>query len=240
MRNMKTTTSRWFALLLVLVYLVSLTACNNQQPVATEPSESVPPVETEPHSHEFTDGLCQCGESNGFDAFTVFTADGLTAVERQDEEAQFSLTSSNAAGETGAIRLDTQFDAVYGHYYEAVYKFTSNVAGTVRFASPDAVFYDTDTYEIVSGENEIAVRFAAGQAGKIAASLELGGLESFELTFTEASVTELKADFSKYFLDVAPENASGNMNLTADGALAATFKTNEGWRIKLAVDRSLV
>ena len=240
MRNMKTTTSRWFALLLVLVYLVSLTACNNQQPVATEPSESVSPVETEPHSHEFTDGLCQCGESNGFDAFTVFTADGLTAVERQDEEEQFSLTSSNAAGETGAIRLDTQFDAVYGHYYEAVYKFTSNVAGSVRFASPDAVFYDTDTYEIVSGENEIAVRFAAGQAGKIAASLELGGLESFELTFTEASVTELKADFSKYFLDVAPENASGNMNLTADGALAATFKTNEGWRIKLAVDRSLV
>ena len=240
MRNMKTTTSRWFALLLVLVYLVSLTACNNQQPVATEPSESVPPVETEPHSHEFADGLCQCGESNGFDAFTVFTADGLTAVERQDEEAQFSLTSSNAAGETGAIRLDTQFDAVYGHYYEAVYKFTSNVAGSVRFASPDAVFYDTDTYEIVSGENEIAVRFAAGQAGKIAASLELGGLEPFTLTFTEASVTELKADFSKYFLDVAPENANGNMNLTADGALAATFKTNEGWRIKLAVDRSLV
>lgn len=43
MRNMKATTSRWFALLLVLVYLVSLTACNNQQPVATEPSESVPP-----------------------------------------------------------------------------------------------------------------------------------------------------------------------------------------------------
>ena len=112
-------------------------------------------------------------------------------MERQDEEAQFSLTSSNAAGETGAIRLDTQFDAVYGHYYEAVYKFTSNVAGSVRFASPDAVFYDTDTYEIVSGENEIVVRFAAGQAGKIAASLELGGLGNFKLTFTGVSFKEV-------------------------------------------------
>ena len=240
MKKLTRTTSRWLAFLLALACLVSLTACGKQpDPVeTTAPTESETP--TEAHSHEFVDGLCQCGESNGFDSFTVFTDAGLTAVERLDEETQFVLTSANAAGESGAIRLDTQFDAVYGHYYEAVYKFTGNVAGTVRFASPDAVFYETDTCEVVNGENEIVVRFAAGQTGKIDASLELGALEPFTLTFTEVSVTELQADFSKYFLDVAPEKASGSMNLTSDGALAATYKTEEGWRVKLAVDRSLV
>ena len=235
---------KWTAILLLVAHIFSLTACGKKQPdpVETEtPAESVAPAEDE-HSHEFVDGLCQCGESNGLDGITVHVASGLKDVERKDTEDGMTLTSANASGEAAQIRLDKEIETAYSHFYEMVYRFTSNVAGSVRFACEGAVMYEEDTFAVEPGENEIVVRFAADEngSGKVSAGLELGELDKFELHVTGVSFKELTEDLSDYFLDVAPEKASGSMVVNSDGHLAASFKTEEGWRVKLAVDRNLV
>ena len=243
-KNAKFSATRWIAILLLLTHVFSLTACKNKQPDPVEtvaPTEIVVPTETEAHSHEFVDGLCQCGESNGLEGISVFTDSAINPVERQDSETGMTLISSNGAGDPAQIRLDKEIDTAYGHYYEMVYRFTSNTAGSVRFACEGATVYEEDTFDVVSGENEIVVRFAAGENGsKAVAGLELGALDKFELHVTSVACEELTEDLSDYFMDVAPEKASGRMETIPGGFLKATFKTEEGWRVKLAVDRNLV
>lgn len=241
MKTTKTNATRWLAIILLVVHLVSLTACGKKQPaVANVPSETAMPTETEGHSHEFQDGLCQCGAVNGMKGVNVVTDSGLTAVERLDSETGMTLISSNVAGESAQIRLDKEIETVHGQFYEAIYRFTSNVAGTVYFACDGAVMYEKNTYDVVAGDNEIVVRFAAGgEDGKVAAGLELGELEKFELNFTSISCAALQEDLSAYFLDVAPEKARGNMAQTPGGYLRTVFNTEEGWRVKLAIDRKL-
>ena len=222
---------RWIAVLLLLVHLFSLTACAGKQPDPTQttaPAETVLPTETETEvqTAEFIEGI------------SVFTDAALSPVERQNTENGILLTSANGAGDPALIRLDKEVETVYGHYYEIVYRFTSNVPGTVRFHCEGAAVYEEDTFDVVSGENEIVVRFAAGEGSTIA-SLELGALDKFQLEFTSVTCEELTEDLSDYFLDVAPEKAEGTMEATAEG-LTATYKTEEGWRVKLAVDRNLV
>jgi len=239
MKRTRTSATRWIAVLLLVVHLVSLTACGNKQ---ADPAETNVPTETEGHSHEFVDGLCQCGESNGLEGIQIVVDSGLNAVERQDSETGMTLISSNGAGDPAQIRLDKEIETAYGRYYEMVYRFTSNVAGSVRFTCEGVTMYEEDTFDVIAGENEIVVRFAAGEnaSGKAAAGLELGGLDKFELCFTDISCEELTEDLSDYFLDVALEKASGTMEKTPEGFLKATYKTEEGWRVKFAVDRALV
>lgn len=229
------------ALIMALAMLLSLAACAETpaaEPTETEPADTEP-AGTEPHVHAFVDGVCECGESTGWESINIETAEGLTAVEREDTDAGLQLTSANAAGEMDAIRLTKELDGTQDHFYEVIYKFTSNVDGTVRFVSDGAVYYEGNEFEVKKGENEIAVRFAAGKDGKLPASLELGALGAFELSFSEISCQELAEDLSKHFLDVA-DQASGRMEKNPDGHLITTFKANEGWRVKLAVDRTLV
>ncbi len=230
---------RFAALLLALVQLFTLAGCGKNEPAPTETSTA---PEAEVHNHSFVDGKCECGASNGFEGVTVQTSGSLTAVTREDTDSGMTLSSANAPGEMEGIRLEKDLDAVYGHYYEVVYRFTSNVAGTVRFLSDDAAYYESNEYEVKAGENEITVRFAAGSVknGKVHTSLELGGLDKFQLSFSSITCKELKEDLSAFFLDIAPEKASGSMTMTGKEELTATYKTDEGWRAKLAVDRRLV
>jgi hypothetical protein len=185
------------------------------------------PTETEAQTAEFAEVI------------SVFTDATLSPVERQDTENGIILTSANGAGEPAQIRLDKEIQTSYGHYYEMVYRFTSNVPGTVRFVCEGAAVYEEDTFDVVSGENEIMVRFVAGESSAIA-GLELGALDKFELHITDVACEELTEDLSDYFLDVAPEKAEGTMETTPEGFRKATYKTEEGWRVKLAVDRNLV
>ena len=69
--------------MLLAVHLLSLTACGTKQPDPTEtnvPTESELPTETETQTPEFADGI------------SVFAAEGLAAVERQDTENGMILT----------------------------------------------------------------------------------------------------------------------------------------------------
>ena len=79
----KTSATKWIAIVLLVVHLLSLTACGTKQPDPTEtnvPTESELPTETETQTPEFADGI------------SVFAAEGLAAVERQDTENGMILT----------------------------------------------------------------------------------------------------------------------------------------------------
>lgn len=186
---------RWMALLLALVQPFAMAGCGQKDdPIETNPTEApVPSTDSQVHVHAFADGVCQCGETSGFEGFALEVADGLQEVLLEDTEGGMVLTSANPAGEMQGIRLNKEFDAEYGRFYEVLYCFTSDVAGTVRFASEGGACYESGEYEVVAGENEIAVLFAAGEGsgGKVNTSLELGGLGQFRLTFTGISLKEL-------------------------------------------------
>ena len=227
----KTSATKWIAILLLMAHLFSLAACGNKQPDPTQtnvPTETILPTETEVNVLGFAEGI------------SLFTDAKLIPVDRQDTENGILLTSANAAGESALIRLDKEIETAGGRYYEMVYRFISNTAGTVRFVCEGAEVYEEDTFQVVPGENEILVRFAASNDGSAAAGLELGALDKFELQVTDVACRELTEDLSKHFLDVAPEKASGTMEVTPEGFLKTTYKTEEGWRVKLAIDRNLV
>ena len=132
---------------LLLACLLLLTACGPKTPDPTQTTAA--PIETtEPHSHAYVDGVCLCGDSNGLDGFAMETAAGLTEVSRENTENGMLLTSANPAGEAQGIRLTKEFDAVSGHYYELIYRFTSDVAGLVYFSSDNAVCYETNEFEV--------------------------------------------------------------------------------------------
>ena len=218
----------------LLLACLLLTACGKNDPIPTEtstPIETTAPAET----------VSQSPEAMGLDGLTVQTAEGLADVTCEETEEGMRFTSANPAGQMQDILLCKEMETVYGHYYEMVYRFTSNTAGTVRFSGEGAAYYESNEFEVKEGENELVVRFAAGKAesGKSLLCLELGDLEQFCLTFTSVTCQELKEDLSAYFLDVAPEKASGVMTMEPDGHLALKYQTDEGWRVKLAIDRKL-
>ena len=185
MRKTRKSTIRWIAILLLMVHLVSLTACGSKPADGNEtdaPTESTAPAETESHSHEFTDGLCQCGVTNGFAGLSVWTEGSLTPVTREDTESTMTITSTNAPGDWWKVKVENNFATVAGKTYEATFNFTSNAAGTIKYHVGAAAFLDSQEYNVAAGSNVFKVRFTAG-ADKYSC-LELGGLGAFVLTFT--------------------------------------------------------
>ena len=98
---------KMIAWLLVLACLFSLAACgkNNPDPTGTTaPTQTTAPAETE----------AQNPKAEVLEGVTVETAAGLAEVVREDTATGMSLTSANPAGAMEGIRLNKEFDAVYG------------------------------------------------------------------------------------------------------------------------------
>ena len=141
----------------LLLACLLLTACGKNDPIPTEtstPIETTAPAET----------VSQSPEAMGLDGLTVQTAEGLADVTCEETEEGMRFTSANPAGQMQDILLCKEMETVYGHYYEMVYRFTSNTAGTVRFSGEGAAYYESNEFEVKEGENELVVRFAAGKA----------------------------------------------------------------------------
>ena len=258
MGKRKTRTARGIVLILLVVCLFSMTACGKKQTDSSETNtttENKVPNETETHTHKFVNGLCACGDSNGFEGITVFTDSGLKAVQRQDAEMAMTLISANGASKSEQISLKKEIKVAYGKYYEMVYCFTSNVAGKVRFACENATVYDEGTFDVVSGENKIVVRFAADKKadGKVATGLELGGLANFELKFTNISVKEISKPSEEVEtppVDETPTNLFSSFNVWWESSVNAVVRkdtTNnmtltsqnasvDWWKIKVEKD----
>ena len=114
----------------------------------------------------------------------------MKALVREDTENTMTITSSNAAGDWWKVKLENNFKLEPGKTYKAVYTFTSDAAGDIKFGTNEKVTCLTaDVYHAIKGENRFAVIFTAADGAYTC--LELGGLGAFKLTFTGISVQEV-------------------------------------------------
>lgn len=176
----KTSATKWIAIVLLVVHLLSLTACGTKQPDPTEtnvPTESELPTETETQTPEFADGI------------SVFAAEGLAAVVREDTENSMIITSTNAPGDWWKVKVEWPLAVTAGKTYEATFSFNSDAAGIIKYSVNGATFLDNQDYNVTVGANTFKVRFTAGAENY--SCLELGGLGNFVLTFTGISVQEV-------------------------------------------------
>ncbi|MEE1328449.1 MAG: hypothetical protein UHS47_07885, partial [Oscillospiraceae bacterium] len=147
-------------------------------------------VSSEPeHTHSFVNGKCECGETNGFAGFGVWTEGSLTPVVREDTENSMIITSANAPGDWWKVKVEWPLSVEEGKTYEVTFVFNSTAAGRIKYHVGGANFLTGQEYDVVAGANTFTVRFTAGSDNY--SCLELGGLGNFTLTFTGVSFKEV-------------------------------------------------
>ena len=99
------------------------------------------------------------------------------------------MISTNAPGDWWKVKLEWPLAVTEGKTYEATFRFSSNVAGMIKYSVNGAAFLDSQDYSASVGENTFTVRFTAGAENY--SCLELGGLGAFRLTFTGLSLQEV-------------------------------------------------
>jgi len=142
------------------------------------------------HTHSFVNGLCACGADNGFSGFHTWTEGALIPLTREDTENSMTLISTNDFADWWKVKLENSFALEAGKTYKAIFKFTSDAAGDIKFGTNEnAACTSADVYYVNVGDNQFEVTFTAN-AGAYTC-LELGGLGSFKLVFTEISLKEI-------------------------------------------------
>jgi hypothetical protein len=159
-----------------------------QQPA--DPEEPTDPEQPTEHEHSFANGVCQCGETNGFEGFKVWNEGSLTPVVREDTATTMKLISANAAGDWWKVKVENGFATEAGKTYKATYTFTSNAEGDIKFGGDNMTCHSADVYHVVVGENTFTVTFTVS-ASNAYNCLEMGGLGAFEVTFTGISLEEV-------------------------------------------------
>ena len=145
--------------------------------------------ETGEHVHNYINGSCSCGLTNGFEGVQTWTEGSLAPVTREDTESTMKIVSTNEPGDWWKVKLELPRSIEEGKTYEAKFVFTSNATGTIKYHVGDATFLDSNEFNVQAGENTFTVSFTAG--ADTYNCLEMGGLGQFELVFTEISVTEV-------------------------------------------------
>ena len=145
-----------------------------------------PPV----HTHNFVNGRCDCGETNGFASVNVWNEGSLTPVVREDDASSMTITSSNGAADWWKVKVERNLNIEEGKTYEVTFRFTSNASGRIKYNVNGASFLSSNEYDVTSGSNTLTVRFTAGAENY--SCLELGGLGNFQMTFTGISLKEVE------------------------------------------------
>ena len=101
----------------------------------------------------------------------------------------YRFIATQTDGESWHVKLEANYPTVAGRDYFVTYKFTSDVAGKVKFG-------DFQEFDIKEGENSITGNFTA-KSGTSYLDLQLGMLPAFTIDFTEIEVKEY-ADAVKY------------------------------------------
>jgi len=182
----------------------------------------IPAEPEEPeHTHSFVNGLCECGVTNGFAGVNVWTEGSLTPVTREDTENSMIVTSTNVPGDWWKVKVEWPLAVEEGKTYEAIFSFTSDAAGTIKYSVNAATFLDNQDYDVVVGANTFKVRFTVG--GENYSCLELGGLGAFKLTFTGISLTETEAPHTHSFVNGKCEcgatNGFAGVSVWTEGSL---------------------
>ena len=138
-----------------------------------------------------------------------------------------TLISDNEPGDWWKVKLENNFKLEPGKTYKAVYTFTSDAAGDIKFGTNEKVTCHTpDIYYVNVGENRFEVTFTA-QDGAYTC-LELGGLGKFRLTFTSITLTETEApvpppehthSFVNGMCECGVTNGFAGVNVWTEGSL---------------------
>ena len=105
---------------------------------------------------------------------------------------KYHFIAEKTDGESWHVKLEANYPTVAGRDYFVTYRFTSDVAGTVKFG-------DFQEFQITEGENTVTGNFTAKE-GTSYLDLQLGMLPAFTIDFTEIEVKE-------YADEVTYENA---------------------------------
>ena len=100
----------------------------------------------------------------------------------------YRFTATETDGEAWHVKLEANYPTVSGRDYEVTYRFTSDVAGKVKFG-------DFQEFTIQKGENTVTGMMIAS-GGTSYLDLQLGMLPPFTIDFTEIEVKEFADEVS--------------------------------------------
>ena len=126
---------------------------------------------------------------NGFEDYKAWTESSMKPLTREDGADSMTLISDNEPGDWWKVKLENNFKLEAGKTYKAVYTFTGDAEGDIKFGTNEkAVCHTPDVYHAAVGENKFEVIFTAEDGAYTC--LELGGLGKFKLTFTDITLAE--------------------------------------------------
>jgi len=193
--------------------------------------------------------------TNGFEGYKAWTEGSMIPLIREDTAASMILTSENEPGDWWKVKLENNFALEPGKTYEAVYTFTSNAEGDIKFGTNENVTCHTpDVYHAAAGENQFKVTFTAQEGAYTC--LELGGLGKFRLEFTSITLTETAApeqppehthSFVNGMCDCGVTNGFAGVSVWTEGSLTpvvredtensmtmiSTNAPGDWWKVKL-------
>jgi hypothetical protein len=141
-----------------------------------------------------------------------------------------TLTSTNAPADWWKVKLENSFALEAGKTYKAVFKFTSNAAGDIKFGGDNMTCATADVYNVTVGENTFKVTFTVS-ADNAYNCLELGGLGNFKLTFTGISLTETDVPHTHSFVNGKCECGAGNgfagVSVWTEGSLTPVVREDD-------------
>ena len=97
-------------------------------------------------------------------------------------DGTYRFTATETDGEAWHVKLECNYPTISGRDYRVTYRFTSDVAGKVKFG-------DFQEFEIREGENSVTGMLIA-TGGTSYLDLQLGMLKPFTIDFTEIEVEE--------------------------------------------------
>ena len=198
------------AVLLLAAFLLSSCAMGapNAKEVPVEPAvEMIPQVRAEEPAAVEAAPLADAAESGyflqplavngGVDAVTADAKPLFKAkfegdrVEGSGEavDGVYRFTAAKTDGEAWHVKLESNYPTVAGRDYQVTYRFTSDVAGKVKFG-------DFQEFEIQKGENSVTGMLIA-TGGTSYLDLQLGMLPPFTIEFSEIEIEEF-ADEVEY------------------------------------------
>ena len=110
----------------------------------------------------------------------------------------YRFTATETDGEAWHVKLECNYPTVSGRDYRVTYRFTSDVAGKIKFG-------DFQEFDIQEGENTVTGMMIAS-SGTSYLDLQLGMLQPFTIDFTEIEVEEFADEVSYQDALSAPVN----------------------------------
>lgn len=182
---------------LLVAILFSGCSKSEQQPEEVAPDEAAPMAELYPFQDFPPEAYPKKADAKGQVQQATVQTDLFHAKFEGDAVSgsggavggKYHFLATQTDGEAWHVKLEANYPTVAGRDYFVTYRFTSDVAGTVKFG-------DFQEFQIQEGENTVTGVFTAKE-GTSYLDLQLGMLPAFTIDFTQIEVKEYadEADF---------------------------------------------